>query len=154
MPKSSAEVVEAWDRRDFARNGVERPTTVRDEDHEPTEVTVRDLSSAGFSFVADRAFAVGTCLVVGLDGAGRSAAEIVRRDQGVHGCRFLAPLTAAETAAAFSGARVLVAPVGASRSTLPEPHVVKWPAAMRLGVLAGGILLSWSLVAMSSGLIG
>lgn len=91
-------------RRKGARAVVAQPSTVRTPDATPRDVTVEDLSHAGFAFTSTSAIPTGTILHVGLAGAGRASARVAWSDGDRHGCVFQPSLAPAQIQAAFSHA--------------------------------------------------
>lgn len=144
-------------RRGDARAVIARPSTVRAPDETPRDVTVEDLSSAGFSFSSAAAIPAGTILHVGLAGAGRASARVAWSRGDRHGCVFQPALTSAQVDAAFSHAignpAASFAPAGtAIPADVARPATPGLPPVVRFALtsLAGG--LCWA--ALAAGLNG
>lgn len=119
-------------------------STVRGTDRMPRDVLVEDLSATGFRFRSPERFAIGSGLHLGLAGAGRAQARIVRVEADAYGCEFTVPLTTAQLAGAFSGGSVLTRDfAGTQTMTLLPYEDRRYPGAARLLVLAAGAALSW-----------
>lgn len=141
---------EAACRRARPRAGVARPSTIRTDDAAPLDVTVEDLSIAGFRFSSATPIAVGTPITVGLAGAGRADAEVAWRKGPRHGCLFTPFLTAEAIEAAFTnvGATATIAPRAA---TIPARRTeMTWRVAgstrFVLAGMAGASI--WALIAI------
>jgi len=135
-------------RRASDRRPVARPSTLREADRLPHAIDVLDLSSGGFRFRAERALPVGAIVSVGLSGPGAAEGRIVWREGRTHGCVFTAPQTAATVAAAFDTSTsnvVTLTEVAPVARTDAEPE--RWSAPARSGLMVGGALLAWGIVA-------
>ncbi|WP_446741237.1 PilZ domain-containing protein [Sphingomonas sp. H160509] len=78
-----------------------QPSTLRISDA-PHDVRVEDLSPNGFAFSSTVPIPIDTIVHVGLAGAGRATARIVRRADTVYGCIFEPGLTSAQIEDAFT----------------------------------------------------
>lgn len=88
-------------RREDDRAPILQPSTLRVSDA-PLDVRVEDLSPTGFAFSSNVPIPTDTMVHVGLAGAGRASARIVRRTGTVYGCIFEPALTAAQIEDAFT----------------------------------------------------
>jgi hypothetical protein len=68
---------------------------------------MRNLSRSGCQFDCDAHIAIGTRIMLGLDGAGSIAAVVIRSSDGNHACLFERHLTTEEQAQAFTGTAVV-----------------------------------------------
>ncbi|SEN65462.1 PilZ domain-containing protein [Sphingomonas gellani] len=146
-------VDEATCRRTLPRATIARPSTLRAEDAVPLDVTVEDLSIAGFRFSSADPIAVGTPVRVGLAGAGRADAEVAWRKGTHHGCLFTSPLTPAAIEAAFtnavSGATATIAPRVATTSTPSTAGTWRIAGSARFLLVAVAGASIWGLVAVA-----
>lgn len=137
-------------RREQARAEVARPSTVRAGNALPRDVTVEDLSQAGFSFTSCAPIPVGTSIRIGLAGAGRACAQVTWHKGKRHGCRFYPPLTAAQVDAAFTHS--LEASITRFGSALISDVVQETPTSLspaaRFAVIMGSGLLGWAIFAL------
>lgn len=78
------------------------PGTVRYPERRPIDVVVEDLSWSGFRVVLGGGLEAGDIVSLGLPGVGPCPAVVVRPTRDGYGCRFLAPLSAAELHAALT----------------------------------------------------
>lgn len=145
MVAATVKKMQSRERRANDRRPIARRSTVRDSDRAPSEVLIHELSPGGCRFAASD-YAVGDRVLVGLDGAGQVAGQIVWRRHGLVGCVFDEPLDGARFAEAFTGTPVVTGGFAAFEP-LPEPVVEKWPVAARLAILFGGATLLWGAIA-------
>ncbi|RYF08780.1 MAG: PilZ domain-containing protein [Oxalobacteraceae bacterium] len=88
-------------RREDDRAPILQPSTLRISDA-PHDVRVEDLSPTGFAFSSTVPIPIDTIVHVGLAGAGRASARIVRQTDTVYGCIFEPVLTAVQIEDAFT----------------------------------------------------
>jgi hypothetical protein len=145
--------------RSVERHAVEIDGTVRDEDRQPIDVSVVDLSVAGFRARGAAGLTATSGVTIGLPGLGVRHALVIRADDGEYGCRFLERLTPAELSATI--AAVVTAPIPFPASARQElllenalPPVVRYPARSRLALLSAGVAASWGLLLVVRLLLG
>ncbi len=103
-------------------------------------VLVHDLSCDGFSIKAVQGLGMGADILIDLPGAGLRAARVGGDVHGLSRCRFSEPLPPALLP------RILAASGGRGGGPLPEPHVRKWPRAVRILLPLGLALMLWAAV--------
>lgn len=140
-------------RRTATRVRVARPSTLRADERGPLDVTVEDLSPAGFSFSfsGDTPIAIGSLVHVGLAGAGRASARVAWHDGDRHGCLFAPSLTADQVDAAFTHSVDVPAVTSFVMADEAAPAAPAAPArlapAARVALLLAGGGLGWVAIA-------
>jgi hypothetical protein len=93
-----------------ARAAERRPTTaastMRTDGGEPVDVVVLDISHSGIRIFTGADLSIGQEISIGLAGAGVTRAYVAWRRDDQYGCVFERPITAEDTAIAFSNAPV------------------------------------------------
>lgn len=103
-------------------------------------VLAHDLSCDGFSMEAIGGLNAGAPILIDLPGAGLRAAAVGAHLNGLSRCHFVEPLPPALLPRIFA----LSARHGGD--PLPEPHVRKWPRAIRIMLPVCLTLLLWAVV--------
>jgi hypothetical protein len=138
-------------RREDTRVTVNRPSTIRTSDTRPRDVTVEDLSQAGFSFSSSSPVPAGTIIHVGLAGAGRTCAEVTWRQGDRYGCRFRSPLSAAQRQEAFrqplEASIAWLEPLSSAANPGAATPNLKLSPYLRLASISGAGLLGWGAIA-------
>ncbi|MFS0735482.1 PilZ domain-containing protein [Sphingomonas sp. 1P06PA] len=134
------------DRRGKERRRIDAVSTARAQAAGPCDVVVNDLSCDGFAMVCPPGTEIEGDFTIGLPGAGRFRASVVRRDGARYGCRFAQPLSPQAMATAFASDPVVTLgiPRPAGVAGTAEPHVEKWHPAMRLAFLIGLTTTVWT----------
>ena len=136
--------LDVGDRRTDARLGLDSPSTARGADNAAVDVTVIDLSASGLAFTSDEVLDVESRISIGLAGAGRVSATVVRREGLVHGCEFDRSLTTEQLAHAFSASGT---PDGQQIFLhRHEPVDDKWSLRTRVAVAIGLGGLVWAVI--------
>lgn len=133
------------------RHVIDADATLRNHDRLPVDVLVADLSTTGCLFVCDEPLDIGAEITIGITGLGRRQARVMRALDQRYGCEFLVPLTQANVAAALKSPSGTI--VHFSAWPLPGPgeeegvpRVAKLPGPVRLAVLVGATIASWSAI--------
>lgn len=136
------------DRRGTERRRIDAASTARQPDTGPCDVVIGDLSCDGFAMQCPAGTVIDGDFTIGLPGAGRFRASVVRRDGVNYGCRFAEPISPRAMATAFAADPVVTLGIArpAQIAGAPEPHVDKWHPAMRLAILVGLTTTVWSAI--------
>jgi len=138
--------------RSIDRRDVDIDATIRDQNARPVDVTVTNLSRAGFAVEAAIDLPVDHELAIGIAGVGIRSAAVVWRAGQLYGCRFTRPLTPAEFERALVADSVVTADF-APRPTGGQPELepaamfqpeYKLPLPARFAVIVGSSALLWS----------
>jgi hypothetical protein len=133
-------------RREDDRAPILQPSTLRISDA-PHDVRVEDLSPNGFAFSSTVPIPIDTIVHVGLAGAGRASARIVRRADKVYGCIFEPGLTSAQIEDAFTrSSRDTVTTLAARASAIAADGEIlqpQLPFVTRIALLALASLMGW-----------
>jgi hypothetical protein len=82
------------------RRQVSLDATLRDEERQPIDVSIEDLSRTGFLMSSASVLPLASIIGIGIAGIAKRDARIVRRAPSGYGCEFLVPITDADIAAA------------------------------------------------------
>jgi hypothetical protein len=139
------------EKRNDPRSEIGMRSTARDADDTAFDVEISDFSASGLAFVSEAAWPIGSRIVVGLVGAGRIGAKIVRRAGSLHGCAFDHLLTAEEVDRAFSSDQLATLNLGHEPSLSPrsfdaQRDVKKLPLAARVAVIGSTSTLLWAAI--------
>ncbi|RYF11530.1 MAG: PilZ domain-containing protein [Oxalobacteraceae bacterium] len=133
-------------RREDDRAPILQPSTLRISDA-PHDVRVEDLSPNGFAFSSTVPIPIDTIVHVGLAGAGRASARIVRRADTVYGCIFEPGLTSAQIEDAFTRSPSdTVTTLAARASAIADDGEISQPQlpfVTRIALLALASLMGW-----------
>ena len=139
--KTSAE----GSRRASHRRAVNQSSIARTAAGSPYQIEVTDFSREGCRFVSDQPMVIGSHIRMGLSGAGAATCEIIWHKEGSYGCRFLAPLSDAAMAEAFTGPTVVH--VRSPEERLPEPAGIgTYARRTRALIFVGGAAAAWAAV--------
>lgn len=145
MLRARIELLDTSERRMGSRSAVDSASTARGPEDAAVDVVVKDMSATGLSFVtSSHNWGIGSRISVGLAGAGRVSATVVRRERDLYGCAFDSPLTPKQLADAFSTDVPAVHELGFRQREAPAEE--KWPVRTRLIVIIGLALLSWAAI--------
>lgn len=128
------------------RRAMQADVTVRDEDSQPIDAEILDLSTSGCLIVVNRDLQVPSIVRIALPGTGRFAARVVRRQGDRFGCAFVDPLSqeAVSTARAVDTVLPFAAPV------LPTPAaelpMQRFSVRTRALIMIGSGLAVWGLL--------
>jgi hypothetical protein len=139
------------DSRSLDRRDVEIDATIRDQFSRPVDVTVTNLSRAGFAVEAEIELTVDAELGIGIAGIGIRPATVIWRAGQLYGCRFTRALTPSDferalvaenvVTAAFNQIAVRQAEVEGEAQAAPE---YKLPLPARFAVIVGLSALLWT----------
>lgn len=138
--------------RSSDRRDVDIDATIRDQHERPVDVTVTNLSRAGFAVEAAIDLPVDHELAIGIAGVGIRPATVVWRAGQLYGCRFTRALTPSDFERALIAENVVAADF-APRPTGAQPELeaaamfrpeYKLPLPARFAVIVGSSALLWS----------
>lgn len=160
MLATTIEVIDlpADDRRGATRADVRQASMLRDTSRAPIAIEVLDISRTGMAFRCDQPLPPQAEISVGLNGASRARARVVRSDGDVHGCMFDPALSPEQLGRAFASETVVpfrVAEVDDLADTVDDRDdpADRWPGSVRIAVIALSALSAWALVRWIGGLL-
>lgn len=142
------------DSRGTDRRDVELDATIRDERARPVDVTVTNLSRAGFAVEATIELTIDNELGIGIAGVGIRPATVVWRAGQLYGCRFKRPLTPSDFERALISESVVTASFGVAAGEAENEAAAvfvpeyKLPMRARLAVIVGSSALLWAPIIM------
>jgi anti-sigma factor RsiW len=145
------------DSRSLDRRDVEIDATIRDQFSRPVDVTVTNLSRAGFAVEAEIDLTIDDELGIGIAGIGLRPATVIWRAGQLYGCRFTRALTPSDFERALVAENVVTAAFnqvavremeGQTEQQASSQPVVEYklPLPARFAVVVGLSALLWAAI--------